>query len=288
MSKLKVVTNVVDYIENNIESSIKIIDIVQYSGYSRRYIELLFQEYSGSSLGAYIRSRKLTRACLYLRLTRMPISRISLSLKFSSQQNFSREFKKFSGYTPYQYRKKEFWDLSVLKKTISIHTPPLPPLIVVSLNKTQIFGYEISYDVPIPHRNKDDKGTVHRWNSLLQQLNFYKKTMVLITTYKPSLNSYDLLRVTTKIGVLKSSDSVSKISYAYESGKYAKFEFTGPEDKYTLFHQNIYLNVLPFYKIKRREGHDIEIFHFNESDLTNKNLKVDYYIPLFLDCIEFN
>ncbi|HFL8540225.1 TPA: helix-turn-helix transcriptional regulator, partial [Escherichia coli] len=83
--------------------------LVQYSGYSRRYLQLLFKKMIGLPVGKYIQRRRITRAATYLRLTSLPVSVISDKLCYDSQQTFSREFKKNSGYTPFQYRKNKLW-----------------------------------------------------------------------------------------------------------------------------------------------------------------------------------
>ncbi|MFL4364396.1 helix-turn-helix domain-containing protein, partial [Escherichia coli] len=83
--------------------------LVEYSGYSRRYLQLLFKEIIGLSIGKYIQQRRVTRAAIYLQLTNLPIDIISGRLCYDSQQTFSREFKKKSGYTPLQYRKYKVW-----------------------------------------------------------------------------------------------------------------------------------------------------------------------------------
>ncbi len=100
---------ILKYIEDNIESArVDINKLVKYSGYSRRYLQFLFKNHMGKALGEYIQLRRVTRAAILLRLTKLSISSISERLLYDSQQTFTREFKKNTGYTPLQYRKVEY------------------------------------------------------------------------------------------------------------------------------------------------------------------------------------
>ncbi|HHO4621935.1 TPA: helix-turn-helix transcriptional regulator [Escherichia coli] len=74
--------------------SIDINVLVDYSGYSRRYLQLLFKENIGVTLGKYIQLRRITRAAILLRFTNLNILDISERLFYDSQQTFTREFKK--------------------------------------------------------------------------------------------------------------------------------------------------------------------------------------------------
>ncbi len=49
-------------------------------------------------------------SAILLKLTRYSISEISNDYSFTSQQNFSRAFKRYFKVTPEFYRKSKFWD----------------------------------------------------------------------------------------------------------------------------------------------------------------------------------
>lgn len=53
----------------------------------------MFKEVTGQAIGSYIRSRRLSRAAVALRLTSRPILDIALQYRFDSQQTFTRAFK---------------------------------------------------------------------------------------------------------------------------------------------------------------------------------------------------
>ncbi|MFH7313405.1 helix-turn-helix domain-containing protein [Escherichia coli] len=92
MIRQKILQQLLEWIECNLEHPISIEDIAQKSGYSRRNIQLLFRNFMHVPLGEYIRKRRLCRAAILVRLTAKSMLDIALSLHFDSQQSFSREF----------------------------------------------------------------------------------------------------------------------------------------------------------------------------------------------------
>ncbi len=86
--KKMTINAILDYIEDNIEiSPIDINSLVEYSGYSRRYLQLLFFDYIGMPVGKYIQRRRVSRAAVLLRLTNLPLVTISEKLCYDSQQH---------------------------------------------------------------------------------------------------------------------------------------------------------------------------------------------------------
>ena len=123
MIRQKILQQLLEWIECNLEHPISIEDIAQKSGYSRRNIQLLFRNFMHVPLGEYIRKRRLCRAAILVRLTAKSMLDIALSLHFDSQQSFSREFKKLFGCSPREYRHRDYWDLANIFPSFLIRHP---------------------------------------------------------------------------------------------------------------------------------------------------------------------
>ncbi|STV75107.1 transcriptional activator RamA [Klebsiella michiganensis] len=63
-----VIAVIIDWIDNNLHKPLRIEQIARYSGYSKWYLQRLFLQYRGESLGRYIRNKKLdSAAAIYAR-----------------------------------------------------------------------------------------------------------------------------------------------------------------------------------------------------------------------------
>ncbi len=97
-------TDILDYIERNIEKNIKISDIAAYFGYNEKYLSHLFSEITGTTLKQFILSRKVDAANLMLTDSHRSIADIAKALGFSDSHNFSRAYKNVTGLSPSEYR----------------------------------------------------------------------------------------------------------------------------------------------------------------------------------------
>ncbi|EHP1067486.1 helix-turn-helix transcriptional regulator, partial [Escherichia coli] len=153
MLKTITINAIVEYIESNLELiPINTDALVEYSGYSKRYLQILFTKTIGIPVGKYIQMRRITRAAIMLRFTNLSIADISERLFYDSQQTFTREFKKNSGYTPLQYRKSKLW---IFKKMLGYrkanHIIPAPTIRLLEHKK--FHGSQIFHKVIIPSNN---------------------------------------------------------------------------------------------------------------------------------------
>nr|WP_256660930.1 RamA family antibiotic efflux transcriptional regulator [Klebsiella michiganensis] len=99
-------TVIIDWIDNNLHKPLRIEQIARYSGYSKWYLQRLFLQYRGESLGRYIRNKKLDSAARDLRETDENIYSIGLRYGYDSQQTFTRLFTRHFHLPPGEYRKK--------------------------------------------------------------------------------------------------------------------------------------------------------------------------------------
>lgn len=104
--KLKEVIHIsVKYINNNFERDISLGDIAKFVFLSPSYFTRAFKEEMGISPINYLLKTRIERSKELLADTSLKISDIALSVGFSNQQRFNEIFKKYSKFTPLQYRK---------------------------------------------------------------------------------------------------------------------------------------------------------------------------------------
>lgn len=104
--KLSVCELIKAYIDNNIFGKINLEFLSQQLNLSISYIERIFKESYGFSPIKYFIDKKIEYACAILVNTTDPISKVSEQLSFNDEKYFSKCFKKRTGITPLQYRKR--------------------------------------------------------------------------------------------------------------------------------------------------------------------------------------
>ena len=279
MLKAMTINDVLFYIEKNFVTGVDIDDLTRYSGYSRRHIQGMIKQRINMPVGLYIRKRRITNAASLLRLTTMGIIDISARLGFDSQQSFTREFKKLTGYTPREYRKTANWDLAPLlsyaqRGDIIVDKPQLR-----TLPADVISGFQYRYDSPIPPAEDSHH---HRLNLIFDQLARLKQDVWALTDFAPHPSSTTRLKIRTIIGSKNHHAPSTYNRYECHSGKYACFSFIFRKNTYPLYSRHIYLNLMPELKLKRKAGYDIEVFRYHSQNIINKTIICEHYIPLDL------
>ena len=81
-------------------------ELASKAGISYEHYRRLFREIHNSPPAAFVLNRKMFLAAEMLQKTNMRIKEIMATCQFDSMMNFSRSFKRFSGLSPVDYRKK--------------------------------------------------------------------------------------------------------------------------------------------------------------------------------------
>ncbi len=97
--------SLLEWVEDNMQRPLRIEDVAKQSGYSKWYLQRMFTDWAGKSLGTYIRERKLQLAAADLKNTSDKILDISIRYGFDSQQSFTRTFGKKFNTSPSAYRR---------------------------------------------------------------------------------------------------------------------------------------------------------------------------------------
>ncbi len=112
LSKSKVVSRhivmAIDYIRSHIQDSLTVETIADSLSLNSSYLSKLFKQEMGITLSRYIRNQKIDVACNMLRHLDESSLTIANYLGFSSQSHFIQVFKKTTGMTPEEYRKRNY------------------------------------------------------------------------------------------------------------------------------------------------------------------------------------
>ncbi len=111
------VIKAMDYIIENLNSSVNVNQVAEALHMNRSYLSTLFANETKLSLSDYIRKEKISFATHLLQYTDYSYSIIADYLAFSSQSHFIQTFRKEIGMTPAEYRKQKYNQTSVLTES---------------------------------------------------------------------------------------------------------------------------------------------------------------------------
>lgn len=97
---------VLRYLENNYFYPVDVASLAQSFGYSRAYFSTLFLKRTGETPHGYLTKIRIEKAKAYLESETYSVEEIAYSVGFASLQRFCEAFKKRTGFTPTQYRKR--------------------------------------------------------------------------------------------------------------------------------------------------------------------------------------
>lgn len=101
----RLLLDVIDYIEKNIQSRLTIQTIAEHFGYSENYIYKIFTSVLKVSCKTYILEYRLALSIEYLLTTKLTIEEVADKCGFTSIYHFSSTFKKKYDCSPLNYRK---------------------------------------------------------------------------------------------------------------------------------------------------------------------------------------
>lgn len=105
-SYLTRMVNVVNYIQNNLDSELSLEELAQLANFSNYHFHRIFSGMLGESVKELVRRLRLERAALALKNSSTSILQISLAAGYESDMAFARAFKARTGLSPSTYRKQ--------------------------------------------------------------------------------------------------------------------------------------------------------------------------------------
>lgn len=106
MNPYILIWSVCTFVETRVQEEIHLEELACQTGFSLAHIRDVFRENTGKSLSRYIQERKIANAAQSLLYTDDKIIDIAIHYGYSGRSVFSRAFRRFTGYTPSQFRAK--------------------------------------------------------------------------------------------------------------------------------------------------------------------------------------
>ncbi|MGM9769015.1 MAG: AraC family transcriptional regulator [Candidatus Cryptobacteroides sp.] len=94
------------YMQENVESDLRMPEVAGYVGISYSRFRSIFKKYTGLSPAQYFIDLRIHRAKEMLRSTSASIKEISIILQFENPEYFATQFKKKTGISPTEFRKR--------------------------------------------------------------------------------------------------------------------------------------------------------------------------------------
>lgn len=104
--RVESIKTVLTYIKDNYQEKIYIADLARQVSLNEQYFCRLFKKAIGRSPMEYINEYRIKQTKRLLEETDLPVTEICLECGYNNLGNFLREFRKYTGTTPLQYRKR--------------------------------------------------------------------------------------------------------------------------------------------------------------------------------------
>lgn len=231
-SYITMVSETIEYIEDNIYSDFSLSDISKQFYMSEYHFERIFRALVGNSLKRYILGRKLTLAFYKLTSSNSSVIDIAMDYGFKYPEVFSRAFKKQFGISPQECRRKMITVKTVEKASI------IPRNIIsysgglaikasyIHLEKILLEGVFMDVDINDSEFKSVIRGTSEGFLDKVQNINdlHYDKFYSLVSSLNYRSDKYSIFsgiesNETKKLETCKFS--------TIQCGWYAKFTYQG-------------------------------------------------------------
>ena len=125
MNQYILIWSVCTFVEARVQEEIHLEELTSQTGFSLAHIRDVFRENTGKSLSRYIQERKIANAAQSLLYTDDKIIDIAIHYGYSGRTVFSRAFRRFTGYTPSQFR-TEHPVITPIRLCAGVFGPDLP------------------------------------------------------------------------------------------------------------------------------------------------------------------
>lgn len=101
-----VVDRAIEYIQTHLTEKLSVEEIAATAGYSASYFSHIFTEETGMSPYQFVVRSRVEQAQQLLKTTRLAVQEIAFQCGFNSAANFCYTFRRMTGVSPHEYRKR--------------------------------------------------------------------------------------------------------------------------------------------------------------------------------------
>ncbi|ELT6908076.1 helix-turn-helix transcriptional regulator [Salmonella enterica] len=271
MHKDKTVEMVIEKIERRLDEKLRVTvsDVARFSGYSIRHVQKMFKEITGLKISDYIKKRRLTQAALLIKLTKKSIDNISSELNFSTQQSFTRAFKREFNITPIKFRQQKYFDCSAFTPSFT-KSPYQYAMYTTNVGALKLNGEEFTIKETFLKKTSSRANDI-RLKEISKKLQ-NNASVYIVTKFQAKSTYASEVYLQTFIGC-----NDSKATYDINLGNCLAVDFSGLWDDYVIFGRFIllYINV-------KFEQCIIERISLGEVNVDNKQT---YHITAFLPLV---
>jgi AraC-like DNA-binding protein len=109
------VKDALDYIDRHYMEQLRVEDLAQASGLSESHFRRVFEDSMNMKPLDYVNLVRVDKACLMMGKEDISMEELSYRVGFQTQSTFNRNFKRLTGVSPYQWKRKENGQEGVLK-----------------------------------------------------------------------------------------------------------------------------------------------------------------------------
>ncbi|MGZ3770825.1 MAG: helix-turn-helix domain-containing protein [Bdellovibrio sp.] len=297
MDSSHLITEVVNYIEANLEESISLEQIATFSGYSSWHLQRIFHQHMGETIGNYIRGRRLS--CALDELTNSTVKVIDIAIKydFGSSEAFTRAFKSFYNRTPSEARRSPT-KITPFKKA-ALHPKQVKYIIeeislcprIEEVEMPSLIGYTETLPNPLSGRLEYLQGVANLWlkfSSLYKDLSCVNKSIKigLINDLTMSNKNHihdDGVSYSACLPLIQNqieTDDNELKTFEIPKRSYAIFSFRGYHEPTQFMIDYIYSTWLPKSQYDRDQGIEWTMLDHTQQLLNPETSLVEYYLPI--------
>ena len=117
---IKRISNVFEFIDENLDSTLKLETVAKIANYSPFHFHRLFKLITNETLNSYVNRRRIEKAAgILMRKNEVNIQELSLRYGFSSNSSFTRAFKNYYGLSPTDFKNQNPGKYSKIRKVNS-------------------------------------------------------------------------------------------------------------------------------------------------------------------------